>query len=844
MPSDPLSGAWWECASTPPGAISDAGQLSQTQITWFPASVPGTVAGALRSAGHWRWGVDDDGVLDGQDWWFRCRFRHDADDNEGTCDLVLHGLATVADVWINDEHILRSENMFMTHVVALPSLMERNDLVLRFAAMAPLLAERRPRPRWKSRLLRNQNQRWFRTTLLGRVPGWSRWAAPVGPWRPIELRPRVRRIEDKQLQVTCRGEGGVVAVRLVLADCEPRLRRASLRVGRYQTDLSVRSDAGVLVAEGVLEIPKVDWWWPHTHGDQPLYQATVEIDGAMIELGSVGFRTVEIDRRDDAFTFIVNGMEIFCRGACWGTPDAVSASGADDVRRSLELARDAGLNMLRIPAYTWYEDATFWDACDELGILVWQDCMLAGFDPPQVDAFGAIIENELAQVLGSLQGRPALALVCGSSESYQQAAMLGLPSDRWSNSVLDELIPAALERILPGCPYLASSPSGGDLPFRTSSGVAHYFGVGAYLRPLTDARSAGVRFAAECLAFGTPPERETVNDAFGGAEAAGHSPSWKLAVARDAGTSWDFEDIRDSYVRQVFSVDPLLIRYSDPERALDLGRAVIVELMTGVLSEWRRPASSCAGAIILTWQDLWPGAGWGLIDASGRPKAPWYALRRVLAPTAVLLTDEGLGGLVIHVVTDRPEPWIGTLELTVWGVSGSVSESVTCPIEAPARGAIELGAEILLGGFRDLTRAYRFGPPAADVVEVTLRDSAGDVARNAVYLPEGPARPLLPDIGLRARATASSEGSWSLVVSTELFAQSVAIDIPGFQPADSWFHLAPRSERTILLRPVTADHVPRGWIRALNCAVMAPVEVLDQLMDERPTPRPRAQSDT
>ena len=200
--------------------------------------------------------------------------------------------------------------------------------------------------------------------------------------------------------------------------------------------------------------------------------------------------------------------------------------------------------------------------------------------------------------------------------------MFGLPRERYRSTLLEETIPALVDELLPGLPYVVSSPSEGDLPFEPGQGVAHYFGVGAYLRPLSDARTAGVRFAAECLSFAVPPEQATVERSFGGANAAGHSPAWKAGVARDSGTSWDFEDVRDDYVRRIFDVDPFRTRYADPERYLDLGRATVAQLMATVMGEWRCRQSSCAGGLILSWQDLCPGAGWGLLDSSTTPKAP------------------------------------------------------------------------------------------------------------------------------------------------------------------------------------------------------------------------------
>jgi beta-mannosidase len=598
---------------------------------------------------------------------------------------------------------------------------------------------------------------------------------------------------------------------------EPELAAATLVVGESRAPLAVSPAAldGHWLLEGTLELAAAERWWPHTHGAQPLYPLAVELAGERVELGRAGFRTLEVDRSDGGFAVLVNGVRVFCRGACWTPPDALTlAASPERVRASLVHARGAGMNMLRVAGYTTYEDSAFWDACDELGLLVWQDCMLASTDPPQTPEFTAAIEAELRQVFGALAARPSLAIACGSSETYQQAAMFGLPPGGWDSPLLEQTIPALLASIAPDLPYVPSSPSGGEPPFTPGEGVAHYFGVGAYLRPASDARRAGVRFASECLSFATPPERETILEAFGTEALAGHHPRWKLGVARDAGTAWDFEDVVAHYVRELFGVDPLAVRYSDPERALDLARAAVCELMSATMSEWRRRASSCDGALVLSLQDLWPGAGWGLIDALGRPKAPLHALRRVLAPTAVLLIDEGLAGLDVHVAHDQGVALRGRLRLVAFAETGAEIDAAEREVQIAPHGALTLRAEELLGGFRDITRAYRFGPAAHDVLAVTLLEKAGDELAGACYLPQGPARPRLPDLGLRAHATRIAEGEWKLELATHLFAQYVAVDVPGFEASDSWFHLSPGARRTLSL--VGQDRKPYGTVRALN----------------------------
>jgi beta-mannosidase len=825
----------WECWSCAPGTATetDVGKLADGE--WLPAAVPGTAASALRELGRWAPGDDDGELLDGRDWWFRCRFAEPPLTAGGPWQLELDGLATIADVWLNHEHLLHSDNMWATHRVGVEQLQPFNELLLRFAALDPLVRAKHPRPRWRSLMVRSQNIRWFRTTLLGRNNSWCTSGAVVGPWRPVRLTtvPVGPSVRERHVVARCDGDDGVVDVRLVL-DRVDAGAHVGLRVGGHGVAVTPASPAedGACRVEASLRVPDVERWWPHTHGDQPRYPVQLVVGGGAIDLGTVGFRTVSVDRDDGGFSLSVNGSPVFCRGALWVPPDPVTLSSPPAaLRASLARLVDAGMNMIRIVGYSSYEDAAFWDLCDELGILVWQDCMLATFDPPDDPAFTDAVRSEVRQVLSGLQGRPSLAVLCGSADTYQQPAMYGLPADRWFTPLLEETIPTLAEQLIPGLPYLASSPIGGDLPFDPAHGVTTYFGVGGYLRPVSDVRTAGVRFASECLGFSIPPEPATVEAAFGSAAVAGHHPAWKAAMPRDVGASWDFEDVRHEYVRQVFGIDPLRARAVDPERALDYGRAAVADVMATALTEWRCQRSACAGALILNWQDLVPGAGWGLLDALGRPKAPWYALARVLAPVALLLTDDGLSGLTTHVVNDRATPAEGQLTVTLYDPAGVAIEEGAAPVAVPARSEGQWTTAALLGGLRDLTDAYRFGPPAVDVVRVTL--AVDGRVYEAIHLPAGAGRPVEPDLGLAAAASLAGD-RWEVTVRTDRFAQWVALDLPGHRPSDSWFHLAPGTERIVTLTPLDPartgrsgdpDRPPKGRIRALNGRLSVPIVV-------------------
>jgi len=718
-----------------------------------------TVAAALRRTGRW----DYDGPSDAQTWWLRARL-------PAAGRLRLDGLATLADVFVDGRNVLRSENMFHSHVVEVAG----RELAIRFSPVAEELAKKRPRPRWKTRLAAHQQLRWVRTSLVGRMPGWSPPVVPIGAWRPIALERGPRHEVDVRTRVE--GREGVVCVR---ANGE-----GTLVVGDVRAKVS---------GEATVRIPNVDLWWPHTHGPQPLYPARFEVEGGVLDLGAIGFRTLALDERDGAFTMSVNDVPLFCRGASWTTTDIATLVGDREAyARVLGAMKDAGMNMVRLSGTLFYEEDAFYDVCDELGILVWQDFMFANMDYPADDErFRASVTREANELLARLESHPCLAMLCGGSEVEQQAAMFGAPREIWRGALQAEILPALCRTRCPDVPFCPSTPSGGALPFHVDRGVSHYYGVGAYLRPFDDARRANVRFAAECLAFANVPD----DDLFPTFLTYGQAPfvhaRWKERTSKDNGASWDFEDVRDHYLRLLFEVDPMRLRYEDVERYLALSRVASGETMARALAELRRPGGSCRGALVWFLQDLWPGAGWGLLDSRGHPKAAYWYVRRALRPRALFFTDEGVNGMHVHAVNDADEPLTGTLHVTFYREGEIVTARGEVEVEVAPRSGATFPVDAMFATFLDSARAYRFGPKPHDVVVASLG------ALEATHLFDFAAPP-------RCHGLAATLRGSELTVHTKSFAHAVAVTAPGHVPSDSWFDLAPGAARTVTLRAVAA----------------------------------------
>jgi beta-mannosidase len=477
--------------------------------------------------------------------------------------------------------------------------------------------------------------------------------------------------------------------------------------------------------------------------------------------------------------------------------------------------------MLRVGGTMVYESETFYRLCDELGILVWQDFMFANMDYPFGDGeFRAEVDAEVRHQLGRLHRHPCIAAYCGGSEVAQQAAMMGLGPEHWSNEFVARELPRLCAELHSGVPYFPSSPWGGALPFHVGTGIAHYYGVGAYRRPLADVKAARVKFASECLGFSNVPEAATIERMLDGARPAPHHPRWKARVPRDNGAGYDFEDVRDHYLKLLFGADAVELRSQDLERYYAASRVVTGEAMARVFSEWRAPASGCGGALVWFFRDLWAGAGWGLTDELGLPKAAYWYLKRAWAPQTVRITDEGLDGLLLHVVNEAAAPLEAQVELEMMQAGRLVAAAPRKAVDVPARGAVTLQGDALLGYFSDSNDSYRFGPPKYDAIAARLtRRDTGEVLGEDFHFPLGLDLPIQRSAGLEASARWTRDAAVVMRVRSEVFLQAVSIACDGFAPDDNHFHLVPKREKRIVLARTAGPTVEfRAHLQALNLA--------------------------
>ncbi|HEX2732754.1 MAG TPA: hypothetical protein VHM70_14185 [Polyangiaceae bacterium] len=738
----------WQQFSCQAGQYEDPEAIAEE--LWEP-SQGATVGAHLRARGQLKRQVDQ--TFDALDHFYRIAFTGSASLVAPQAGkrllLVCDGLATIATLWFNGVVLGRTENMYRRHAFDVTELLAPdNTLVLRFDALLPWLKLKKGPRRWPTRLVTERNLRFVRTSLLGRMPGWTPPWPIVGPFRAV----RLVSVETVVLECAkCVPEldatGAYVDfdVRFCLPNEGSAKPRLSCEVAGHTVEVTLHQDGASF--RGTCRVPVADAqpWWPHTHGEQPLYAASVRVslDGttSSFELGRIGFRKVEL-RASAHFGFRINEVDVFCRGACWAPLDVVSLSASPGaLRDALEQVKAGGMNLLRLSGTLAYEVPEFHALCDELGILVWQDFMFANMDYPRGDAsFDTEVSLEVEQILERLSPRCSSVLFCGGSETEQQAAMMGLPLEECRHPLWREQLPTLLKQWGCAIPYWYSTPGGEGLPFWPHDGCTHYYGVGAYLRPLEDARVAGVRFASECLAFAGPPEN------------AATDLTLRQRVPQDNGASWTFADVTRHYVGEFFGAQSLPLEEHDASSYAQLAARAVAYAMHQTQTHFRDPLSPCAGSLIWMLRDLEPGWGWGIIASDGRPKSGYHALKRIWAPQAVWFVDEGLSGLTVVVANDPGRALSAQLVLTLSHESGATIEEIVREVQVPAHSALRFRVEQLAGRFLDTSDAYRFGPPTFATIHARLLSAGNLISEECRSI----TRPFKLDAG---RAAGPSEGA-------------------------------------------------------------------------------------
>jgi beta-mannosidase len=594
------------------------------------------------------WGANELDVqwIEERDWEYETDFQVPAVVRRAEhIELVADGLDTVATVILNGRVLARTENMFLAHRWPVQGRLRtgRNVLRIRFGSAMDYIRTHRRTHRPKEindpvggcTVIRKQQCQF----------GWD-WGprfVTAGIWRDIRLEAwSGSRLTTVAVAQEHRA-GGAVTLHL-----KPELSRPSPGVAwRYRLSLG-----GSRVAEGVgtrVDIERPQLWWPAGQGAQPLYTLEVEsADGAAGPWSCrLGLRTLALDRHADrwgeSFQFVVNGRPVFAKGANWIPAHSfVAGLTRGDYERDLRAAAAANMNMVRVWGGGVYESEDFYDLCDELGLMVWQDFMFACTLYPADRAFLASVRAEAAQQVRRLRHRACLALWSGNNEVYSCNTNELKDKRLWANYVrlFHRTLPPVVAKHDPVTPYWPSSPWRGKADNSHEAGEkrgdTHYWDVWHARHPVKDYEKWGFRFVSE---FGMQSfSSAATNAAFcpPGDEANVFGPVMENHQKNRAGNQIILDYVSRRY-RFPKSQDALIY----------LSQLNQVDCMQTGVDHYRRLMPRCMGALYWQLNDCWPVASWSSIEHNGRWKALHYAARRFFAPMAVSAKLDGEESVII-----------------------------------------------------------------------------------------------------------------------------------------------------------------------------------------------------
>lgn len=581
--------------------------------------------------------------------------------------LECDGLDTIAELTLNGHLLGRADNMYIGHRFDVTDKLtpKKNTLTIKFFSpvnYAKPIVEKQPLLSAGDSIpgaiyTRKSPSQW----------GWD-WGPKIptsGIWRSIRIAGyKIGRIEDLRTHQTHRNSGKV-ELKVEVA-CE-KFKRMSTDVrirlihpdGRIEDQLckSVSSHARCTFT---INQPKL--WWPNGYGNQPLYEVEALLMSGVEKLHSftrrVGLRTLKIDQSKDkhgkAFTFVVNGVSIFAKGANWIPADQFPSRITDErYRHLLWSAAKANMNMLRVWGGGFYEDERFYDLCDEYGLLVWQDFMFSCSQYPVDKAYMENCRKDAEYNIVRLRNRACLALWCGNNEMewFLHRGMGNDQNPQWRKmyeKIFHDMLPSICSKLDPDTYYWPSTPSNGihkpfDNPNSEQTGDGHFWDAWFGRQPFTEYRNHVFRFASE-FGFEALPTIETVKS---------------FATNDDLNMT--------SYIMECHQKhrtgNGLILYYMTQtcrfarnfEMTCYVSQVLQGEAMRYGIEHWRRNRGQCMGTLYWQLDDCWPVISWSSIDYFGRWKALHYAAKRFFAPILLSVREEGKSA-EIHVTNDTVSP--------------------------------------------------------------------------------------------------------------------------------------------------------------------------------------------
>lgn len=632
---------------------------------WLPASVPGSVYNDFLAAGA----MEDPYFRDNElralqlmehDFEYVKHFT--AEEEVLLQDVILlrfDGIDTLADIFLNEQKLATVNNMHRIWEFPIKALL-RKDNVLRIVFHSPT---KYIREKNAEETIPGQEDAMAGFPYLRKAHcmfGWD-WGPRLpdaGIWRSVRLLAYSHaRIDGVYVRQEHR-DGRVqlnfdVTVETTGQEKYLRIGPDDVKAGVYGTVMVTAPDGrtweigGEKLAEGIrIETPEL--WWPNGLGGQPLYSVIVSLydrkSGVLLDTWTkrIGLRTMTIRREKDeygeSFCHEVNGVRVFAMGADYIPEDNIlPRMNRERTYRLLNQAKLANHNCVRVWGGGFYPDDAFYDACDELGLMVWQDFMFACAVYNLTEEFEANITAEFIDNIKRIRNHACLGLWCGNNEMemfVMQGVWVNKPSQKSDYVKMYEyILPKVLKEYDPDTFYWPASPSSGgafDDPNAENRGDVHYWDVWHGSKPITEYRKFYFRYVSE-FGFQSFPGLRTCE-------------TFTLPEDRNV-----FSYVMEKHQRNA-AANGKIMNYMEQtflyptsfEKVLYASQLLQAEAIRYGVEHFRRNRGRCMGAVVWQLNDCWPVASWSSIDYYGRWKALHYCEKRFFAPVMVSCAEEGV----------------------------------------------------------------------------------------------------------------------------------------------------------------------------------------------------------
>jgi beta-mannosidase len=683
----------------------------------MPAVVPGTVHHHLHALGkisdpHYARNELDLQWIDEQDWeWTRTFDAGESDAARARQELIFSGLDTVATIFLNGQRVGRSANMFRQVVCDVRGVLRPASNELRVLLESPTSYAKAQAQRGKHRVadgdwkwqtgeVRLTHRAWIRKVQCHFGWDWGLYLATSGIWQSCRLEcadgPRIASMSIEQVH-SRRAVKLNVRLHLMASVKSSGTVRLTCRRGDLEIDaveLRAAGRAGEHVLEAALVIKDRQLWWPAGEGAQPLYDITAQWLTSATEPSlsrRIGLRTVELVTKKgkspdgqpaESFYFKINGRPIFAKGANWIPPDQFVDRCTPDVYRHLLTSMvQANMNMVRVWGGGWYEQDIFYRLCDELGLMVWQDFMMACALYPDTTQFIKELTEEAIYQIRRLHAHPSIVLWNGDNEDAEAVWRWWRDSPDFKKNVrIYKKVMTALKRTVeredPTRRFWLSSPSNDDFNgdcTNPNRGDVHYWTVWHGRQPFSNYYTVKPRFASEFgfQSFAEPRTiravvpAEELNPSSRIMEHHQRSPDGNMLItntmAREMRIPRDFDTF--CWASQI-------------NQAMAIRTAV---------EHWRRLRPWCMGTIYWQLNDLWPVASWSSIDYHGRWKVLHHWAKRFYAPVLGSIIVKDGNSIDLWATSDLPRPIELEATLSMYTWAGE-------PIGQPERFGVKLRA--------------------------------------------------------------------------------------------------------------------------------------------------------